>query len=177
MCIWTVLPGDISRQPGQASGLRALYCPGAMTGGLLSWWASSVPGALLHNSLIISQGSWAKVDVKLDSPPVLLNQPPSAHLFVFFICLSGPLIWTLGSPSKFCHASGSDKTWLGPEVTLLVLVSACFGDEMHAAATHLSSGLGYIGLFWELQITLKICDKNEKFCTKTLKFQGCEVVH
>lgn len=140
----------MNSQAGRATGLWELYCPDTMTGGLLCWWASAAPGALLHNSLTISQGSWVKVEVKSDSPPVSLNQPPSSHLFIFFIFLFCPLIWTRGSPSKFCHISGSDRTWLRPEVTLLVLVFACWEDEMYSAATHLSSGLGCSGLFWEL---------------------------
>lgn len=161
-------------QLGEATGQWLLYCQGTMTEGLLLfWWASTVPSAVLHNSLTVSQGSRAWVDVKSDSPPVSLNMPPSAHLFIHFIFLFGPLIWTLGSPSKLCHISEPDRTWLGSEVTLLVLVSACLGMKCTLPATQLSCG--YRGLFWELhkfQITLRIyVIKMRCFAQKYLSFR------
>lgn len=96
---------------------------------ILSWWSdsrsavlmgSTAPGALLHNSLSISQGPSAKVEVKSDSPPVSFNHPPSAHLFIYFIWLC--------SPSKALQRFVTSAALMGliPEVTCLVLVFACW---------------------------------------------------
>ena len=118
------------------------------------WWGQLGPCRLsfiTHSPPLKAPGQKAG-QYKSDSPPVSLNQPPFAHLFLSTDCLFSPLIWSLRSPVKvLSHQLLRQNTARDRSVFLIyfVLVSVRLETKRTPGLSrrHLTSDLGQRGLF------------------------------